>query len=410
MDRRLYALAGSVVVASALAMGGVAYLQGDFQPEAQQTTTEETKATVISLANETATTTSDAVTVEGNTVIITKGGKYEVTGQANSVNISVSADVSDDVTLTMNNAQFASLTLSSTGTNIVELTENSENRLSTANAGLTANNVTLRGKGKLTVSGTQYGMFVTEDLVIESGTLAVESAGSGLYAKDDADANHGNLTINGGEITVTAGQTEGTAALFAGNHLTVNNGTITVQTAYEALVGKHVLINGGVANVTATDDGLVARDPFYQEGTVSEADMTINGGSTTVVAGASGIAANGNLTLAGGTNAFVSTNAEALVLNATGTVQLTGGILWAFGGAVFSSAEQSILNAQVAGNAGDTLTLQSASGEEVATVTAPAAFTSVTYSATNIVAGQNYTLATSSGNSANVTAVAGQTN
>lgn len=406
MNKRVYMIAGSVVLLSALSMGTVAYLQGDFKTllsgQSAQTVSETVK---IQLSGNTATANSTAVQVENGTVMITAGGQYEISGEASAVTVSVAADVTEDVGIRLNNASFASLNLQSTGTNVVTLASGSSNTLGGGESGITATNVTVTGDGSLQVSNVEkYGIFATNDLVVESGNLTVTSAGSGLYTKHETDGTHGNLTINGGTLTVTAGQSQGTAALLAANQLTINNGTLTVTGSYEAYVAKHLALNGGSANLTAQSAGLAARDPFAVEGQTSETDIIINGGSNTVLAGSNPLLANGNITIAGGVNTLMSTTAEQPILNYTGTATLTGGTLWAFGPLSLSTASQNILTTSLLGNAGDTITITNAAGNEQATMVAPVAFSSVSYTSANLTNGEVYYLSTTSGNYAQAVA------
>lgn len=399
MNKRVYMIAGTVVLLSTLSMGAVAYLQGDFKDllsgQSAQTVSESVK---IKLSGNTATADSAAVQVENSAVTITAGGQYDISGEANEVTITVSAEVKEDVTIRLNNASFASLNLQSTGTNVVNLTSGSANTLGGGESGITATNVTVTGEGTLQVTDVEkYGIFATDDLVVESGAIQITSAGSGLYTKHETDSTHGNLTINGGTFSITAGQTQGNAALFAANQLTINNGTLTVANAYEGYVGKHLLLNGGSADITAAYAGLASRDSFSAEGQTSETDITVNGGTNTVRAGNNPLLANGNITIAGGVNTLMSTSPDQPVLNYTGTATLTGGTMWAFGTVSLTTASQNLLTANLLGNAGDTITITDASGKEAATMAAPVAFSSVSYTAASLTAGEMYYLSTTSG-------------
>ncbi|MGZ7226828.1 hypothetical protein ACXWO0_10210, partial [Streptococcus pyogenes] len=79
-------------------------------------------------------------------------GQYEITGQAEKVNIQVSEEISQDVTIGLNNANFASLDLQSRGTNVLNLVKDSKNSLSGEETGISATNITLTGDGSLAIS------------------------------------------------------------------------------------------------------------------------------------------------------------------------------------------------------------------------------------------------------------------
>lgn len=407
MNKRLYLLAGSVLLLTTLSVGTVVYLQGDFKALTGQTSTPTTETVRIELSENGTEVSSDAVNVSEGTVTITKAGQYEITGQAPTVTVQVADSVSDDVTLRLNNASLASLDLQSSGTNIVELVKESTNSLTGGEAGISTTNITLTGEGSLAISEVNsYGILATDDLIIDSGNLSIDSAGSGLYAFHETKASQGNLTINGGNLTITSSQQEG-AALFAGNELTINNGVVTVDTAYEAYVSKKIAINGGTANLATVANGLAARDSFAQEGQNSEASIEIKGGTNTITAGTSPLLANGNINLAGGVNTFMTSIPEQPIFNYTDTAEISGGTLIALGSADLNSSNQQILLANLIGNAGDTVTITDAAGNEVASYVSPVSFTNVTYSSENLTENDVYYLSTTSGNYGQATATKG---
>lgn len=412
MNKKLYLLASAVVLATAVTMAGVAFVQGDFKGVSfvQQKETAEDAALVIQLSGETATTDAEGVTVAGNQVTIAKGGHYELQGEAATVSVMVDAAVGDDVKISLNNAALASISIQSTGTNIVHLVDGTTNRLSGVEAGITATNITVTGNGNLDMTEiAKYGIFATEDLVVESGTLNITSAGSGLYTIHESNKELANLTINGGTINITASEAEGTAGLLAGNTLIVNNGNINVLSSYEGYVGKYITINGGVADIKSTDDGIVSKDPFYEEGAVSDVDVTINGGETRTTSAGDGLDSNGSLTIAGGNNIFTSTSLEHGALDYEGNGLLSGGTLWAVGvvsaAQGFTEASQNYLAASLYGYTGETISVTDAAGTVLATTVAGTDFSYLLFSSADLVAGEVYYISTSSG--AQVEVVAG---
>ncbi|WP_049618145.1 carbohydrate-binding domain-containing protein [Streptococcus sp. X13SY08] len=345
---------------------------------------------------------SPGVQIEDNLVTITQGGRYELTGQGTGVEVVVAEAVSDDVTLALNDAHLASIAFQSSGTNVLNLADNTENVISQSDVGISATNITINGQGSLTMTDIgQYGVFAEDDLVVESGILNITSSGSGLYALHESDAEHANITINGGDITISASEIEGTAAFLAGNNLIVNSGNISVESAYEAYVGKHITINGGQSNLTTLDDGIVSKDPFYEEGQVSDVDVTIKGGEMTILAQGDALDSNGELVLAGGSLLLTSVNPENGALDFEGTATLIGGTIWALGHGDplqdFSSAKQVFLKADLYAAARDTVTISDASGNSIATLEANGEFLNLFFSSADLVQGQLYTIKTSGG-------------
>lgn len=406
MNKKLYWLAGAVVFLTGISLAGVVYLQENgvvAQPFSKVETTKKQKETTkIELISGVAKSESSAVQMEDNHVTITQGGRYELTGKGEGIEVAVADSVSDDVTLVLNGASLASIDFQSSGTNILTLAEDTENIISQTDVGISATNLTINGKGNLTMNNIeQYGVFAVDDLVVESGTLEITSNGSGLYTLHESDPEHANLTINGGDITISTNEAEGNAALLAGNKLIVNNGNITVTSAYEAYVGRHITVNGGRANLTTFDDGMVSKDPFYEEGQVSDVDVTIKGGETTILAQGDALDSNGTLTLTGGKLFLTSINPQNGALDFEGEGTLTAGTIWAFGQGAqlqeFSLAEQVFIKSDLYGVAGDTVTIADASGNSIATLEATGEFFNVLFSSADLKEGQVYILTTSSG-------------
>lgn len=398
MNKRLYGLAGIVVILGALSMGAVAYLQGDFKDLGRQPTKSVSEVVQISLSDNTSQSSSKAVEISGNQVTIIAGGQYRLSGQAGDVSVSVPENISGDVTILLSNAHFAHLDIQSKGTNILDLEEGSSNSLTGGESGIRASNLTLTGSGSLDITNvSQYGIFTMDDLVIESGDYKIESAGSGLYSRHETESKHGNLTINGGSLLISSSTGEG-AALFASNNLTLNKGQITVEESHEGYVAKSLSINGGSSKINSMASGMVARATGTQDTQATEVKLAINGGTNTIMAGANPILANGDIEISGGVNTLLGSTPEQAALNYTGKAQLTGGTLIALGLVEFSKTDQSYFTANLSANAGDTVTVTDAAGNEVANYLTPVAFSHLTYSTVNLKTNETYFLSTTSGN------------
>ena len=118
----------------------------------------------------------------------------------------------------------------------------------------------------------------------------------------------GNLTIYGqsqgtGSLTITANETGSTST--NGDGINAENGEIT--------------INGGILTITATRYGITT----YDENSGSNCDITINGGRVTVTATeGNGIYATGNITINGGTVTASASNEGTFGMAATGNITL----------------------------------------------------------------------------------------
>ncbi|MEO1816944.1 MAG: hypothetical protein ABGU93_15290 [Acetobacterium sp.] len=129
---------------------------------------------------------------------------------------------------------------------------------------------TLIAEGQATPDIMGGGINVIGNLVIDSGTYDIAAAGYansssavGILAGDNAEVmTMGNLTINGGNIDVTAYNSDfaGAFGLFAFGDLVVNGGTIDVftdsPTSYSRGIGAYdkLIFNGGYTIVESIAD------------------------------------------------------------------------------------------------------------------------------------------------------------
>ncbi|MGN1481258.1 carbohydrate-binding domain-containing protein, partial [Porcipelethomonas sp.] len=147
--------------------------------------------------------------------------------------------------------------------------------------------------------------------------------------------SNGNVEINGGDLTLSSGDD----GIHADETVAVNGGNIVINTSYEGIEGKIINIEDGIIEVTASDDGFNASDgsgdsmtPGNFEGTSSECELNINGGSIYVNAGGDGLDSNGIMNVNGGTTIVDGPeNSGNGALDSGSEVIVNGGILIAAG-------------------------------------------------------------------------------
>ncbi|QTE29232.1 carbohydrate-binding domain-containing protein [Pengzhenrongella sicca] len=263
---------------------------------------DEADVVEISLDGATATSSSDAVTVDGGVVTITAAGTYRLTGVLDDGQVVVDSADTGAVQLILDGADISSSTgaafvVADAEEAVIVLADGSQNALSdtsvaaestdaeTADAGTDVPNaalystadLTITGGGALTVAGNSNDAITSKDgLVIDAGTITVTAVDDGIRGKD-------YLVVNGGTITVTAG----------GDGLTSDN-------ADDAALG-YVSVTGGTLDVTAAGDGIAAAT-----------DVVVSGGDLTVQAG-------------GGTAGIVADDASAKGLKGAVSVVIVGG-------------------------------------------------------------------------------------
>ena len=216
---------------------------------------------------------------------------------------------------------------------------------------------------------------------IQNGTFRLNTA-------DDALHTDGDLTVENGSFMIAAGDD----ALHADYALTILDGEIEILSCHEGLEGYEILVAGGSTTLTANDDGVNAAGS-------GSPNLTISGGSLYVNSAGDGLDSNGNIYITGGTVVVDGpVNDGNGALDYDGEAVITGGSLVAVGSSGmamnFSTAEEQgcILYNVAQMNAGTTITLTDASGNEILCVTPQKDFSSVLLSDPAIQTGATYTL------------------
>ncbi len=219
--------------------------------------------------------TGDGIEVNGNTILISGGGDFTVTGTQGDGMIRVNTD--DKVKLRLSGMSLTNTTgpaifFENTEKGFITITENTENFLTDslqysiddADAALFSNDdLEIKGNGTLTIDGNyKHGIASDDDLSIENGVITIMSQEHGLKANND-------VNIIGGTLNITADTGKG---IKAGETLTVDAGTINIISEQsEGMESKGtIMINGGDINITAADDGInTGSESTQTDGTVS---------------------------------------------------------------------------------------------------------------------------------------------
>ena len=251
--------------------------------------------------------TSDAQTIEvtdGQTLSITEEGTYILQGTASDCTVLVNAPeakvqlILDDVTVTntsspviyvldavkcfVTTAEGSENVLTVSGT----FTEDTENDVKTDAVIFSKSDLTLNGKGTLTISSTDNGITSKDELTVTGGTYNITASGKGLESNDSTAICDGTFTID----------------------------------AKEGMESTYVRIDGGTFEISASDDGINAAANSDK----NEVQVEINGGTLSIKMGAGdtdGIDSNGDLTINGG-NISIECNSP---FDYDGTGELNGG-------------------------------------------------------------------------------------
>ena len=255
-----------------------------------QTSYDESQASQITLADQTATVTGQGASFSDQTLTITQAGTYVLTGSGKNIKLVVEAADTDQVHLV-----FQNLTLEGEGTLlrinkaqevVISLAEGSQNALTESQASddeevkATIHSqvpLTLNGTGNLTLTALTKNALEVEDdlkvlggtytvkaanhgfkaegaLAIEAATLTIEAGKDGLHAEHDETTERANISLNPTQLSIAAIED----GVDAGNELTIKGGTITVSQSEEGLEARVIRQLGGDVTIKSSDDGVNA--------------------------------------------------------------------------------------------------------------------------------------------------------
>ena len=223
-------------------------------------------------------------------------------------------------------------------------------------------NVTISG-GTLTLNATEDGIQADGDLTISGGTFHVKTNGGHTTAlTDDSASCKGfkagkTLTVTGGTLTVDSADD----ALHAGTDVTISGGTLTlaagddgvhadndlvigtkgasststsrinITASYEGLEGTTVTVYSGDIDVVASDDGVNAANSTLGERSDKYA-ISIAGGDLYIDAGSDGLDSNNDINITGGKVEVYGADAMMdAAIDYDGTFTLSGGTLFGAG-------------------------------------------------------------------------------
>lgn len=229
-----------------------------------------------------------------------------------------------------------------------------------------------------------------------------------------------NLTINGGEIIVSAaddsvhsngGVTVETGSLMlsscddgihADETLIIEGGAITISKSYEALEGKNIEISGGEINLTAADDGINAAgdDNGTEFGFDPDSEnyyLSISGGNITINAEGDGLDSNGTVALSGGiVTVYGPTNGGNGAIDYQKSFAVSGGELTALGAAQMAQApstlSQPCLSIYSNVSANSKIEVRDSAGNVIMSTTTPKSCGSLIFTSDKFKSGESYSI------------------
>ena len=238
--------------------------------------------------------------IDGTAVSITEAGTYVLSGACADGSVTVKKEVTG-VTLVLDG-----LDLTSTTTSPITINKSAEATL-------------------LAAAGSENTVADSADANDESAAIKVKTGGT--------------LTLGGtGSLTVDGNYKNGIKGA-AQSSITVDELVLTIDAVDDGLSCDDALtILGGTLEINAGGDAVKASpdvDDETEPDTVSKGDITISGGTLTLVSAADGVQADGDLNISGGTFDITANGGHETVLaedadsckgiKADGTLSVTGG-------------------------------------------------------------------------------------
>lgn len=245
-------------------------------------------------------------------ITLNKTAEASLIAAAGTTNTVADTEGSSDENAAVKVKSGAALAIGGTGTLTVD--GNAKNGIKGA-----ADAVITVAEVKLNINAADDGLSCDDELNITGGTLSITAGGDAVKASPDTGENPdttslGNVTISGGTLTLNAAadgiQADGDLTISGGTfHVKTNGGHTTALTDDSASckgfkAGKTLTVTGGTLTVDSADDALHANT-----------DVTISGGTLTLATGDDGVHADNDLVI--GTKGASSTSTPRINITAS---------------------------------------------------------------------------------------------
>lgn len=281
-----------------------------FTERDRNTEYDESECTAISLSDEGSKCDSDGVKIDGQTITITEGGMYLLTGSLSNGSVVIDTDKKEKVQVILKNVSIineegAGICVEQTDKAFITLSDGSINEIvSNSFSGNKDTNIdgaifsredlTLNGSGTLKLASSAHGIVSKDDLVLTGGVYQIESEKQGLSGKESVRIADGTFTITSGTDAIHSEDTDEDTKGFvyiAGGVLTLDAGGDGISSSYV------VQADGGnfdiSTNSTETDTST--------KGIKAQKYVILKDGTYQLATADDGIHCNGNIYVCGGT-------------------------------------------------------------------------------------------------------------
>lgn len=293
---------------------------------------DESTSVTITLSDGASTSSSDAVTIEDDTITITQEGTYILTGTLTDGQVQIEVSDSEKVQLVLDNVSItnsssAAIYIPEADKVFITMAEGSSNSLAVTGAFVDIDensidgtiyskaDLTLNGNGTLTIDCADgHGIVSKDDLIITSGIyLITADGGSGLSGKDCVLIADGDFTITASNDGIHSENTDDAAR----GYIYIADGTFTIDCDGDGIDASYIVqIEGGSFTITSSAGKGIKGDVgiFLVDGEMTidtpddcihtNGDLEMDGGSCTLATTDDGMHADEELTINGGTIAI----------------------------------------------------------------------------------------------------------
>lgn len=209
---------------------------------------------------DTMTVTGNGISVSDNTINITSGGDFTVTGTLSDGMIYVKTDSKVKLRLSgmsITNPSGPAIFFDNAEEGLITITENTENFLADGSEYTTEeaaavifsnDDLEIKGTGKLTINASyKHGIAGDDDVKIENGNISINSYEHGIKVND-------TLSYSNASISIVSETGKG---MKAEKEVIIDSGTINITSGDEGIESKGPLtINGGDINIISAEDGI----------------------------------------------------------------------------------------------------------------------------------------------------------
>ncbi|MCM1102828.1 MAG: carbohydrate-binding domain-containing protein [Clostridium sp.] len=371
-------------------------------------------ATQIILSDTGSTVKGNGAYGYGGDVFIISAGYYVLTGDLTDGSVIIDADKNDKIWILLDGVTIrceegAAIRIEQADKVFLTLADGTKNTISAGaqydaeiiaagvdGAVYSRDDLTINGAGALTVIGEyQHGIVCNDDLVIAGGELTIRAVQDGIHANDSVRIRSAAITVSAGDDGITVSNDDDTAFLY------MESGNVTITDCYEGLEAIDITIAGGSVSIMPTDDGINAN------GNGRNSVIRITGGDIAIInesgRDADGLDSNGDIYIDGGSLLISVSNSGGNCAIDYGSEN--GGVCVISGGTVIACGSSTMAESPDAGStqgflvyqgtaagAGTTVSLMDSAGSEILSAEIPCSFSYMVLSAPELKIGDTCTV------------------